>query len=469
MYFRILSHACLLVSGGGKALLTDPWLLGSCYWRSWWNYPPVEPALWEGLQPDAIYITHVHWDHFHGATLKRFDRGTLVLVPEFPSGRMRRDLRAMGFRNIVEIPHAASQAIGDDMRVTSYQFSPWGDSAVVIETEGVKLLNANDAKFMGAPLGQILRRHGRFDFAFRSHSSANDRVCYEFIDSIEAHREDPSVYAESFRRFMTKVAPRYAVPFASNHCFLHRDVVRFNRIVETPSEVRHHVDSTGGLPGTELRIMVSGDAWDSRAGFSMSAEDWFADREARIRAYADANEARLEATYRIEDRVRVRFDEFERFFRDFLAAVPRLLKRPLRGHPIVFAARHGGGVDHFLVDVWAGRVEALEPHQLPAEPILFEAPAVVLRKAMAANMFSHIGISKRVTYRSRREDARHITHLNQLLAAYEYEVLPLSGFLTLRTLRVYLRRWREVILYAQLFVGLRRGRTTHQLEAEHLA
>ena len=22
-------------------LLVDPWIIGSCYWRSWWNYPEV--------------------------------------------------------------------------------------------------------------------------------------------------------------------------------------------------------------------------------------------------------------------------------------------------------------------------------------------------------------------------------------------------------------------------------------------
>jgi UDP-MurNAc hydroxylase len=38
-YFKILSHACLLVKRGKTSLIVDPWISGSCYWRSWWNYP----------------------------------------------------------------------------------------------------------------------------------------------------------------------------------------------------------------------------------------------------------------------------------------------------------------------------------------------------------------------------------------------------------------------------------------------
>ena len=34
MKFTILSHACLYVEQGDVALMVDPWLRGSAYWRS---------------------------------------------------------------------------------------------------------------------------------------------------------------------------------------------------------------------------------------------------------------------------------------------------------------------------------------------------------------------------------------------------------------------------------------------------
>src|SRR5690606_433537 len=68
MEFTVLSHAGLSVSGAGTTLLCDPWLVGSCYWRSWWNYPPPSEELVASLRPDVISLSHIHWDHFHGVS-----------------------------------------------------------------------------------------------------------------------------------------------------------------------------------------------------------------------------------------------------------------------------------------------------------------------------------------------------------------------------------------------------------------
>jgi UDP-MurNAc hydroxylase len=469
MFFQILSHACLLVRSGHKTLLTDPWLVGSCYWRSWWNYPPVKPELIEQLEPDYIYLTHVHWDHFHGATLKRFSRHTPLVIPFERSTRVKRDLSNMGFRNIIELPHAGSLNLGDDFKITSYQFSYWGDSALVIEADGIALLDANDAKFMGGPLNQILRNHKRFDFAFRSHSSANDRVCYHYSDSGVAKEEDPVLYTQSFFTFMEKVKPRYAVPFASNHCHLHRDVYHLNSRIETPMRVQKYVDSVGGFSESELKVMVSGDSWDSGRGFDIKDGTWFGSRTSHLQRYLEENKEKLEATYALEDKTRVRLSEVEKFFGRFLGAVPRLFKRSFKDRPIVLCAKYGDGADYFKVDVYRDTISQIAEECVPEDAIVFETAALILKQAMALNMFSHIGISKRVIYRSRHEHARHLRKFNELLAAYECEALPLRRLFSVRTLRVYPRRWREAVLYIKLLVGIRAGKTVHQLEAEQLA
>src|SRR5262249_46849750 len=68
MDLETLGHASLLIrdDAGAPMLLTDPWLTGSCYWRSWWlqNYP--QPPLLDGVnQVPFCFITHEHPDHFH--------------------------------------------------------------------------------------------------------------------------------------------------------------------------------------------------------------------------------------------------------------------------------------------------------------------------------------------------------------------------------------------------------------------
>ena len=133
---------------------------------------------------------------------------------------------------------------------------------------------------------------------------------------------------------------------------------------------------------------------------------------------------------------RLRLGEVEKYFQRFFKVVPMFLKGSFKNKPIILCARHGGGADYFKVDVHKSTVCQITEAELVPSSIQFETAALILRKAMALNMFSHIGISKRVAYKSRTKDARHIRKFNELLAAYEYEALPLRRLFSLRTLRV---------------------------------
>jgi UDP-MurNAc hydroxylase len=78
--FRILGHACMLVESNGRRLLIDPWLIGSCYWRSWWHFPKAVDLTPDLFDVDAIYITHGHFDHFHYPSLRKFNRSVQIVI-----------------------------------------------------------------------------------------------------------------------------------------------------------------------------------------------------------------------------------------------------------------------------------------------------------------------------------------------------------------------------------------------------
>jgi len=151
------------------------------------------------------------------------------------------------------------------------------------------LLDANDCKICGLPLRHVREKFPSVDFVLRSHSSANSRVCHEYLDgdgrdyeSID-NKED---YLRSFSNFMRAIQPRFAVPFASNHCHLHREARRFNRWQQTPKDVRDYFrryKEEHGL-ATELITMLPGSTWSDRNGFKLASEaDWFVDRSAGSR------------------------------------------------------------------------------------------------------------------------------------------------------------------------------------------
>ena len=56
MKFTILSHASMIIEHNDHKIVIDPWLLGSCYWRSWWNFPEPSPELIYNLKLIYTYI-----------------------------------------------------------------------------------------------------------------------------------------------------------------------------------------------------------------------------------------------------------------------------------------------------------------------------------------------------------------------------------------------------------------------------
>jgi UDP-MurNAc hydroxylase len=462
MHFQILSHAGMLVSGAGKQLLFDPWLIGSAYWRSWWNYPPVRKELVASLQPDFIYLTHIHWDHFHGPSLRKFRKDTPILIPRGNCDRSKRDLHNMGFKNVRELRHGESFELAPGFKITSYHFYPFTDSAAVVECEGSVLFNANDAKFMGGPLKQILRRHPSIDFVFRSHSSANPRLCFDYIDGPARNSDEPERYLRDFAAFAVATGARYAVPFASNHCFLHRETYHLNDSVVTPMQVEHYFRARE-IPGPELKVMVSGDSWSSRTGFAITDGMHFVERERSLEAYADEQAPKLEASYAREAAVDVTLSEVGTYFQRFIASLPWVARRLFKGKPVTYVLT-GRRLRCFRVDFYRGKVEETEMLDDRDHPLQVHTSGFILRQCMARGLFIALGISKRVLFRARRADARLIWLLITLFDLYETEMLPLRRILSPRMAATWIPRWREILLYARILTRKAMGKPFDMLD-----
>lgn len=467
MKFTILSHAGLLVEHAGARVVCDPWLLGSCYWRSWWNFPEPDPELIADLRADFIYLTHLHWDHFHGPSLKRlFSRNTCVLVPKVPTRRMVADLEYLGFRNVLEIPHGGSHALASDFRLHSYQFGPGVDSGVVLAGGGTTIFNCNDAKFFGLPLRQILADFPRIDFLLRSHSSAGPiPYCVENYERLPPEMLPQSDSADQFVRCALHVGARYAIPFASNHCFLHRETLRYNGTATTPEDVRRHYREVARRVGrqSECVVMPPGSSWSDRESFQVRPFD-FSARAEYIESLLARHAGKLQGCYAEEDRVAADFDSFREYFERMMHTIPGFLRRRALV-PLVFQVRDFSGVHFWRLDPRRGAVE-----RLPASPpgqLAFELHAAVLRDCTRNKMFSVWSASKRLKIKLPAPAAlaaagRWLT----LLDLYELDTFPLLHNFAPRALAIRLLRWRELVELALLLVRrmlLRRPLTMESL------
>ena len=457
MKFQILSHAGLAITSHEVCLICDPWLVGSTYWRSWWNYPPVSQDLIDSLTPNFIYLSHVHWDHFQGVSLRKFSQSTPIVIPREPYGRMRRDLHSMGFANVIELRHGESRSLSDDFTITSYHFDVCLDSSLIIEAEGYTLFNSNDAKVMGAPLRQILTRHPRIDFVFRSHSSANPRVCFELLDDPSAVVDEQARYARDFALFVCAVRAQYAIPFASNHCYLHKDTFHFNDFVTTPRMVEDYF-KTHHITAPQIRIMVSGDSWNDTEGFVVAKQDYFENRQKHLEAYARRKKATLEALYTSEARAVISKPVLDRYFAGVFKAMPYLWRRLYRNNIVLYVLTAGNNAYCFEVDFYRREVREISHYDDQSHPIQIHTAVAVMRHCIASGLFSHLPISKRVRYRVTSEKKYLLTLLDFFFAFYEYEILPLRGILHRRCFTSWLLRWRELLLYAQIGKDIMLGR-----------
>ena len=451
MKFTILSHAGLAVEHGGVRVICDPWLIGSCYWRSWWNFPEPDPDLIRGLAPQFIYLTHLHWDHFHGPSLKKlFDPGTTILVPRVPTRRMVDDLRWLGFEKIREVPHGQRVRLGDDFELASYQFGLGVDSAALISGGGHTLFNCNDCKFFGLPLRQILRDFPHIDFILRSHSSASPiPLCIENHEHLLPPSDASHDSAEQFARCTVYTGARFAIPFASNHCFLHPETVHFNSTATTPdlARARHAAVARESGVETECVVMPPGSSWSADGGFAIVPFD-FSRRQEYVEDMLGRNAATLNAQAELEARALADFPAVEAYLRAFFASIPWPIRRWYLT-AVIFKVRDSVGIHLWRADPRVGAISVV--HSIPPDTVVFEVHASVLNDCARLRMFSVWTASKRV--RIHLPSAAALARASRwftLLDLYETDCLPIARNFTLRALGVRLRRWREPVEVANI-------------------
>jgi UDP-MurNAc hydroxylase len=454
MEFKILSHAGLLVKNKpGRSLICDPWLVGSSYWRSWWNYPPVSAALISSLQPDFIYLTHIHWDHFHGDSLKKFSPDIPIIIPKGNYTRMKDDLFYLGYTNVIELKHGERFQLAENFFITSYQFWMFLDSALLIECDGIKLLNLNDSKHMGLTLKQIVRKHKPIDFVFRSHSSANERLSYEIVDEPGAPVDDLERYIKEFAQTARATKARFAIPFASNHCHLHKDSFHFNQYIQHPILVADYFKQHQ-IQSPQVKVMVSGDSWCSDNGFTISDKDWFTNREQLLADYLQQQKESLEKFYLQENKTEIDKQVVVDYFEQFTTTLPFFIKRYFKNVNFTYVLSAGDAIKYvYQINIYEGRVVELPP-DTPLDhkqyPIQIHTTAFIFLRGIEFRIFSHMCIGKRVFYKVTSHHKKYMEALNLVFNAYEYDLLPIRRIFTWRSVESWSMRWREIVLYMQL-------------------
>ncbi|WP_342597144.1 MBL fold metallo-hydrolase [Cyanobacterium aponinum UTEX 3222] len=460
MEFKIHAHACLEVISEDKSLICDPWLVGSAYWRSWWNYPPLRPNILDKVRPDYIYITHIHWDHFHGPTLRKLGTDKTVIIPKTPELRLLNDIKSIGFKKIIEIEHGQTFEISPNFRLTSYQFGPiFADSVLTIEVDNQVLLNSNDAKVMGLPLKQILQNHPQIDFVFRSHSSANSRLCYELLDDEGKHIDnDIRKYSEEFSLFAQRVGARYAIPFASNQCCLHPETIGYNQYNNYAHNVARFFDESR-IKTPECIVMAPGDSWSTKKGFSLRDNSkWYDDPNRSIKEYQMEKANTIKKVVAKESNSKIKIPLAQRYAEWIIKETPWFIRRLFKNRPITIIGHSQVETKGLEIDLYNQKYEIIENWDVEKNPIQIYVNNAVINDVWAKKHWNSLGVSKRLKIKLKRENVKYYQLFNFLNNALEAGALQSKNIFTSRYISIYLKRWRELVLYINIIVDRINGK-----------
>jgi len=84
MKIKYIYSACVEIKTPSITMLTDPWFTQGAYDGSWYQFPEIDPFEYIS-EPDYIYISHMHPDHYDAKFIHRlFDRFGVkpILIPD---------------------------------------------------------------------------------------------------------------------------------------------------------------------------------------------------------------------------------------------------------------------------------------------------------------------------------------------------------------------------------------------------
>lgn len=222
----MIGHATLRIRSRGRTLLTDPWLVDPIGTGAFHFPPLVHDAAAVAAETDAIYLSHVHPDHFHPPTLAHFSPDTPIYIGEYRRKAFRDQIARLGFRPI-EVPFEQVVAVdGTDFEIAILEHdleeTAAFDSSIVVRTPELTLFENNDCLLRPAKYRWV---RDRFDvaFAFLGYSPAS---FFPISFELEPAEKARLLTAAAERRYAAFVeaaellAPRLTVPFASGLRFL---------------------------------------------------------------------------------------------------------------------------------------------------------------------------------------------------------------------------------------------------------
>lgn len=154
MKFKFIGNACgIFIGSKNTKILCDPWIKNGAFEGSWYHYPPLKTKIRDLQKVDAIYVSHIHPDHFDVNNFHFNKKKPIIILDQEPNF-LKKILLSKGFENLILIKDNETIKF-KEFKLTMYK--PFSghifeesllgnliDSALVLENKNLTAINFND-------------------------------------------------------------------------------------------------------------------------------------------------------------------------------------------------------------------------------------------------------------------------------------------------------------------------------------
>lgn len=240
MKFEFIGNACGIFHGSkGTKVLCDPWIVNGVFEGSWFHYPPLKTKISDLQNVDAIYVSHIHPDHFDDRYFNFSKDIKIILLDEGPNF-LKKKLLSMGYKNLLEIKNNETKDF-NEFKLTI--FKPFAshiyeesfignliDSAIAFQDNNLTAINFNDNTPTSDASKFLKERFNNLDLAMINYNAAGPYPsCFDNLSEDQKKIEHERILKRNFNHvyeMLEILKPKYVLPFAGSYVLGGKNVIK---------------------------------------------------------------------------------------------------------------------------------------------------------------------------------------------------------------------------------------------------
>lgn len=247
MKFEFIGNAAGIFHGSeGTKILCDPWIENGVFGGSWFHYPPLQTKIKDLQEVNAIYLSHLHPDHFDQRFFK-FDKKIPIIILDEGPNFLKKNLLNLGYTNLIEIKSDETIKY-NEFELT--MFKPFVghifeesilgnliDSALVLTEGSVSAINFNDNTPDLKAAEKLSKKFKNIELAMLNYNAAGPYPsCFDNLTTEEKKNEHDRILKRNYDhlcKLIPVLKPKTVLPFAGSYIIGGKNYLKNNYLGTT--------------------------------------------------------------------------------------------------------------------------------------------------------------------------------------------------------------------------------------------